>query len=132
MFVGSASFAQLREGTEPCFSAALNVATNKIAKDAKTKNSILNKIGFLADSCFYNGRQQNIVCIDAKGVIQFEVEFDRSDIDNRAHTHTEMSYQFITGTQGLNVYYVIYLVKGKTANSCSYAKTTVYTEDLED
>lgn len=132
VFFGSIAIAQIQKGTEHCYRAALNVAANKIAKDSKTKNTLLNKIGFLADSCVYSPKYQNLVCLDAKGAEQFVVELQRSTIKRKANTHTEMAFDFVTGTQGINVHYIISMIKTPTARSCSYTKTEVYKEDLED
>lgn len=132
MFISITAFAQLRQGTESCLGAAMKIAMNKIPRDSKTKNSVLNKMGFLADSCVYSSKSKAIVCVDAVGAEQFEVEFNESYIKNRNQAYTEMAFQFVTGTQGLNIYYVIYLVKGRSAKSCSYVKTSVFTKRTED
>lgn len=129
---GSLAMAQLDPKTEVCYPAAVKVASNKIAKDARDGRTVLSRIGFKAEECSYNEKEEAIVCYDAKGVAQFDVVFDYSKVNSSSKNLAKMSFQFKTGTQGLNVYYVLSFVKKVDASSCYYLGTTVYTEDYED
>ncbi|MEQ1722595.1 MAG: hypothetical protein ABL930_05425 [Pseudobdellovibrio sp.] len=130
--ISSVSFAQLADKTEACYSAAIKVATYKIAKDSKINGSVLNEIGFVAESCSYDGRQDLILCSDAKGEVQFDVQFDSSNYKQKNNGLNEMSYLFTTGTQGVDVNYELHFVKPKTSNSCTYIKSSVWTDGYEE
>lgn len=130
--ISSVSFAQLADKTEACYGAAVSVAANKIAKDSKTKKSILNDIGFVAEYCQYSGQNQMIECMNSKDVVQFDVAFDSSKHKQKNPNLSEMTYLFTTGTQGVDVYYELKFVKPETSRTCTYMKTSVWAEDTEE
>jgi hypothetical protein len=130
--LSSVSFAQLGYKTEVCYPAAIKVATCKIAKDSKVKGSDLNEIGFVADSCNYSGREDLILCSDDQDNVQFDVQFESSAYKQKNNGLIEMSYLFTTGAQGAIVNYELHFIKAKTANSCTYIKTFVRTDIIED
>lgn len=129
--ISSVSFAQLADKTEACYGAAVSVAANKIAKDSKVKKSVLNDIGFVADYCEYNSKHQMIECYD-KGTVQFDVAFDSSKHRQKTDSLSEMTYLFQTGTQGVDVYYELKFVKPVSSRTCTYMKTSVWTEGYEE
>lgn len=132
VFVSSVSFAQVSPGTEVCFAAAVQTAANKIAKDSKTSGSVLNEIGFVADNCVYHRTAEVLKCFDQAGVEQFDVSFIRSTSLKSPAEYRRMTYQFVTGTQGVDVYYELFFRKPQGSNSCTYESTEIWTEGYEE
>lgn len=128
----SISFAQIAYNTDACYGAAVTVAANKIAKDSNRKGSVLNQIGFVAEYCEYNSQYQSIECFDKKGRVDFEAVFESSEFKKKYNGLNEMTYLFATGTQGVDVYYNLKFVKPETSHTCTYIKTTVWTEGYEE
>lgn len=132
LFVSSVSFAQVSPGTESCFAAAVQTAANKVAKDSKTTGSVLNEIGFKAESCVYQRTTEMLSCVDKEGVEQFDVAFVRSSLLKSPSDYRRMTYEFVTGTQGVDVHYELFFRKAASSNTCKYESTEVWTDGYEE
>ena len=130
--VSSVSFAQVSTGTEVCFAAAVQTAANKIAKDSKTSGSVLNEIGFKADSCVFQRATEMLNCFDRNGVEQFDVAFVRATALKSPSDYRRMTYEFVTGTQGVDVHYKLFFRKVVNSNNCNYESTEVWTDGYEE
>ncbi len=131
-FVSSISFAQVNPETESCFAAAVQTAANKVAKDSRTKGSVLNEIGFVAESCVYHHATEMLNCTDGAGTVQFEVSFIRSMALKSSGDYRRMTYEFVTGTQGVDVHYELFFRKAVNSKSCIYESTEIWTEGFEE
>lgn len=132
LFLSSFSFAQVRPGTESCFAAAVQTAANKIAKDSKTSGSVLNEIGFVAENCVYHRATEVLKCFDRAGAVQFDVAFIRSTALKSPDDYRRMTYEFVTGTQGVDVHYELFFRKPVNSNSCKYESTEIWTDSYEE
>ena len=132
LFVTSVSFAQVSPGTESCFAAAVQTAANKIAKESRTNGSVLNEIGFVAESCIYHRATEVLKCLNPAGTVQFEVGFLRSTALNSSGEYRRMTYEFVTGTQGADVHYELFFKKSVSSNSCKYENTEIWTDGYEE
>lgn len=124
--------AQLSPGTESCYPAAVKVATDKIAKDSKTKGSVLNKIGFVADFCKYDFKSEMINCYKSANEIYFDVGLGSGNVLNYGSKFNEVVYQFNTGTQGVDVHYELHFLSSSVGTLCQYQRTSVWTDGYEE
>lgn len=132
LFASSVSFAQVSPGTESCFAAAVQTAANKIAKDSKANGTVLNEIGFVAASCLYHRASEMLQCFDPAGIVQFEVAFIRSTALKPSGDFRRMTYEFVTGTQGVDVHYELFFRKPVNSNVCKYESTEIWTDGFEE
>ncbi len=132
LFVSSIAFAQVSPGTESCFAAAVQTAANKFAKDSKTNGTVLNEIGFVAESCLYHRATEVLKCLDSAGTVQFDVAFIRSTALKLSGDFRRMTYEFVTGTQGVDVHYELFFRKPVNSNTCKYESTEIWTDGFEE
>lgn len=132
ILVSSISFAQVSPGTESCLTAAVQTAANKISKDSKTTGSVLNEIGFKAENCIYQPTTEMLNCFDSKGVLRFDVAFIRSTSLKAPADYRRMTYEFVTGTQGVDVHYELFFRKALNSKSCKYEGTEIWTDGYEE
>lgn len=111
-----------------CFDSTVKSAIQKIITDANTVNTDLDLIGFQADKCIFNPKNDAIECLNKESKIVFTVELQK--LEPLPSTQNEKSYlfSFKTGNENISVIYDIEVTKYLTSQKCEVTKIESHTE----
>lgn len=111
-----------------CFDSTVKSAIQKIIVDANTVNTDLDLIGFQADKCIFNPKNDSIECLNKESKLVFTVELQK--LEPLPSTQNEKSYlfSFKTGNENISVIYDIEVTKYLTSQKCEVTKIESHTE----